>query len=92
MTLNEFKKAVKKSVEQCSYASEIMKAIHIEDYSATGRKLGYTNVAIISVYNDMYQRSEYRVYYNYSTMKGRIDYTFYDDYFEACDNFERLAR
>lgn len=92
MTLNEFKKAVKKSVEQLSYASEIMKAMRVNDYHPTGEELSHTNVAIISVYNDKYNRSEYRVYYNFSTMNNEIKYTFHDSYSEACDEFIKTVR
>lgn len=92
MTLNEFKKAVKKSVEQFSYASEIMKAMRIDDYHPTGEELSHTNVAIISVHNDKYQRHEYRVYYNFSTMNNEIKYTFHDNYSEAFEEFVKTAR
>lgn len=89
MTLNEFKKAVKKSVEQLSYASEILKVMRVDEYYPTGEKLNHANVAIISVYNDKYNRREYRVYYNFSTMKSEIKYTFHDSYSEACDEFAK---
>lgn len=92
MTLNEFKKAVKKSVEQFSYASEIMKAMRVDDYYPTGEELSHTNVAIISVHNDIYQRREYRVYYNFSIMNKEIKYTFHDSYSEACDEFVKTIR
>lgn len=87
MTLDEFKKAVKKSVEQLSYASEILKVMRVDEYNITGEELSHTNVAIISVHNDKYQRHEYRVYYNFSTMNNEIKYTFHDSYSEACDEF-----
>ena len=92
MTLDEFKKAVKKSVEQLSYASEIMQAMRVDDYHPTGEELSHTNVAIISVYNDKYNRREYRVYYNFSTMNNEIKYTFHDSYSEACDEFIKTVR
>lgn len=87
MTLDEFKKAVKKSVEQLSYASEIMKAMCVDEYLPNGEKINHTNVAIISVYNDEYNRREFRVYYNFAIMKSKINYTFHDSYSEACDEF-----
>lgn len=87
MTLDEFKKAVKKSVEQCSYASEILKAMRVDSYLPNGEELNHSNVAIISVYNEIYNRNEYRVYYNFSTMNSEIKYTLHDSYSEACDEF-----
>lgn len=87
MTLDEFKKAVKKSVEQLSYTSEILKAMRVDEYCPNGDELNHTNVAIISVYNDKYNRREFRVYYNFAIMKSKINYTFHDSYSEACDEF-----
>lgn len=87
MTLDEFKKAVKKSVEQLSYASEILKAMRVDEYYPTGEELSHTNAAIISVYSDEHKRREYRVYYNFAIMKNKINYTFHDSYSEACDEF-----
>lgn len=87
MTLDEFKKAVKKSVEQLSYASEILKVMRVDEYYITGEELSHTNVAIISVHNDEYNRLEFRVYYNFAIMKSKINYTFHDSYSEACDEF-----
>jgi hypothetical protein len=92
MTLNKFKKAVKKSVEQLSYASEILKAMRVDEYYPNGEELSHINVAIIAVYNDERQRREYRVYYNFANMKSRINYTFHYDYSDACDEFMKTAR
>lgn len=91
MTLNEFKKAVKKSIKQLSYVS-IMKEMRIDEYLATGEKLGNKNVAIVAVYNDRLEMNEYRVYYNFNSMGKEIGYTLHDDYSDACDEFAKTAR
>lgn len=91
MTFNEFKKAVKKSVEQFSYASEIMKAMRVDEYHANGKKLSHANAAIIVVHNDIMQRREYRVYYNFSTMNNKIEYALYENYPDACDGFMKIV-
>lgn len=91
MTLDEFKKAVKKSVKQLSYAS-ILKEMRIDEYLTAGEKLSSKNVALVSVYNDRFETNEYRVYYNFRSMGKEIGYTFHDDYSDACDEFMKSAR
>lgn len=91
MTTNNFKKAIENIVKNYDYASAITKLMHIEDACLDGTKCGSVNAAVIAVIEEEGGEREWRVYYNYNTMKNKIDFVSYSDYSEACNEFMKFA-
>ena len=89
MTANNFKKAIENEVKNYEYASAIMRNMRIDEACASGTKCGHINVAIIAVKEN--GEHEYRVYYNYDTMKNKINFMTFCTYSDACDEFMKFA-